>query len=230
MTATAAAVLLAAGSGTRSGLSTNKVFASLAGRPVLSWSLEAIRGACFGPVVVVVRPDEVSAVEALLAAETPGPDVRVVLGGATRSGSERNAMLAIGGEVRSGKVDVVAVHDAARPLAPASLFADTVAAAREHGGAVPGRRQDGLLSEDLLAYPGEVLAVQTPQAFRADLLMAVHDMAAARGFAGTDTAACVERFAPQLRIRALSGPATNLKITFAEDLALAERLVASGSW
>lgn len=228
MTPAAALVLLAAGSGTRSGLSTNKVFASLAGRSVLTWSLDAVRGdPGFGPVVVVVRSHEVPACEAVLGEQGSSHDVRVVVGGPTRSSSERNALLALREEVRSERVDVVAVHDAARPLAPASLFADVVAAARTHGGAVPGRRHDALLGADLLPYAGEVLAVQTPQAFRADVLLAAHEAAAAQGFEGTDTAACVERFAPDLRIRAVNGPATNLKITFPEDLALAERLVAS---
>jgi 2-C-methyl-D-erythritol 4-phosphate cytidylyltransferase len=225
---TAALVLLAAGSGARSGLSTNKVFAALSGRRVLTWSLDATRDLPgIDPVMVVVRPEEATAAERVLREESPGREVGVVAGGPTRHASERNALESIRSAVDSGEVDVVVVHDAARPLAPTAVFADVVTAAREHGGAVPGRLQQALLRRsDLRPFAGEVLAVQTPQAFGARLLLDAHDAAAAHGFEGTDTAACVERFAPWLRIHALPAPATNLKITFPEDLALAERLVA----
>jgi 2-C-methyl-D-erythritol 4-phosphate cytidylyltransferase len=225
---TAALVLLAAGSGTRTGLSTNKVFATLSGRRVLTWSLDATRDLPgMDPVVVVVRPEETKAAERVLRGESPGREVAVVTGGSTRHVSERNALEAIRSAVDRGEVDVVVIHDAARPLAPPAVFADVAAAAREHGGAVPGRLQQALLRRsDLRPFAGEVFAVQTPQAFAARLLLDAHDDAAASGFQGTDTAACVERFAPRLRIHALPAPATNIKITFPEDLALAERLVA----
>ena len=228
MTPSAALVLLAAGTGTRSGLATNKVFAVLAGRRVLTWSLDATRDvAGIGPVLVVVRAGEAETAERVLREESPGREVNVVAGGATRHASERNALEAIRSAVDDGRVDVVVIHDAARPLAPAAVFTAVIAAARLHGGAVPGRLQHGLLRrDDLSPYAGDVLVVQTPQAFGARLLLDAHDAAAADGFEGTDTAACVERFSPGLSINALPGPAANLKITFPEDLALAERLLA----
>lgn len=228
MSPTAALVLLAAGSGTRSGLAGNKVFALLAGRRVLTWSLDATRDVPgIGPVLVVVRGEEAEAAARVLREESPGRPVQVVTGGPTRHASERHALNALRPAVDSDEIDVVVMHDAARPLVSPAIFAEVVAAAREHGGAVPGRLQQGLLRrDDLLPYAGDVLAVQTPQAFDARLLLEAHDAAAADGFDGTDTAACVERFAPGVRIHALPGRATNLKITFPEDLALAERLVA----
>ena len=228
MSPTAALVLLAAGSGSRSGLAGNKVFAVLAGRRVLTWSLDATRDvAGIGPVLVVARAEEADAADRALREESPGREVRVVTGGATRHASERNALEAIRPAVYGGEVDVVVIHDAARPLAPTAVFTEVIAAAREHGGAVPGRLQQGLLRRsDLRPHAGDVLAVQTPQAFGARLLLDAHDAAHADGFEGTDTAACVERFAPGQSIQALPGPAANLKITFPEDLALAERLVA----
>jgi len=77
---------------------------------------------------------------------------------------------------------------------------------------------DGRLATDDLA------TVQTPQAFDAQVLLAAYDAAAADGFAGTDTAACLERYA-DVPIRAVAGERRNLKITFPEDLRLAEELV-----
>ncbi len=72
-----------------------------------------------------------------------------------------------------------------------------------------------------------LVAVQTPQAFRAAALLDAYTRAEADGFTGTDTAACVAAYAPDLRIHAVPTPATNLKVTFAEDLAVAERLAPS---
>jgi 2-C-methyl-D-erythritol 4-phosphate cytidylyltransferase len=225
---TAALVLLAAGSGTRTGLATNKVFATLGGRSVLGWSLLATRAeARFGPVVLVVRADEVEAARQVLADEDPGRDARVVVGGSTRHASEWSALQALAGDVRAGRVDVVAIHDAARPLASPELFASAVDTARLHGGAVPGRVQTTLLHRGSLhPYAGDLVGVQTPQAFRAGPLLAAYAAAEQAGFEGTDTAACLERFAPELVVAHLPAPPSNLKITFAQDLAVAERLLA----
>ncbi len=228
MSGRAALVLLAAGSGTRTGYATNKVFQSLAGRRVLVWSLDATRDDDgIGPVVLVVRADEVDAARYVLAREAPGRDVAVVVGGATRHASEDRALAVLAPAVQAGQVDVVVVHDAARPLSGAGLFAEVVAVAGEHGGAVPGRRQPAVLDrEGLVGHPGEVVGVQTPQAFRAEVLLAAYRAAAEAGFEGSDTAATVERFAPGVAVRHVPGPSTNIKITYAEDLALAEALVA----
>lgn len=227
MTPSAALVLLAAGSGTRTGLTTNKVFAMLAGRRVLSWSVAAISDvAGISPVVLVVRPQDMSLAADVLRADSPGRTVRIVAGGATRHASEWNALRSLTEEVRDGRVDVVAIHDTARPLAPPALFSEAISTARQHGGAVPGRVQPGLLERPgLRPYAGTAVAVQTPQAFRAEPLLSAYEAAARAKFEGTDTAACIERFSPLLRVRRFCGPASNLKITFAEDFAIAEAIL-----
>jgi 2-C-methyl-D-erythritol 4-phosphate cytidylyltransferase len=227
---TAALVLLAAGSGTRTGLAGNKVFAVLGGRSVLGWSLSATRDdPGIGPVVLVVRAEDVGLAARVLNEEDAGRRVRVVAGGPTRHRSEWNALQALAGEIRDGRVDVVAIHDAARPLAPSALFAEVVASARENGGAVPGRVQPAVLERpNLIPYEGDAVVVQTPQAFLAEPLLAAHEAAARAGFDGSDTAACLERFSPQTQLRYVHGAAANLKITFAEDLALAEALLVGG--
>lgn len=223
----AALVLLAAGNSTRTGLATNKVFAVLGGRRVLGWSLAAVRDdPRIGAVVLVVRAEDTQVAADVVREEGWDRRVRFVPGGRTRHASEWNALCALADEVRSGAVDAIAIHDAARPLAPATLFGDVISVARQHGGAVPGRIQPALLHRpDLHPYAGEAVAVQTPQAFRARPLLAAYEAAAREGFEGSDTAACLERFAPELRVRHLPGPASNLKVTFAEDLAAAESLL-----
>jgi 2-C-methyl-D-erythritol 4-phosphate cytidylyltransferase len=222
-----AVVLVAGGSGTRVGAATNKVLLPLAGRPVLAWS---VRTACSLPyvehVVVVAREADLDEVAALLREELPEErEVVLVGGGNTRHDSEWQGLKALRSSVERGEVEVVAVHDAARPLADAELFDATVRAAHRHGGALPVRAQPQLLAtEDLRPVDG-LGAVQTPQAFRAAALLDAYVRAARDGFTGTDTASCVAAYTDVV-VHAVPGPATNLKITFPEDVALAERLLA----
>jgi 2-C-methyl-D-erythritol 4-phosphate cytidylyltransferase len=215
-----AVVLLAAGSGSRVGAEVNKVLLPLVDRAVLAWSVRTVAGLPYvDQVVVVHRPEDLAAVRA------SAGDAQLVEGGATRHASEWNALQDLASRIDAGEVDVVAIHDTARPLAGADLFDAVVAAAQEHGGAIPVRSQPGLLA----ATPGSpvagpLVAVQTPQAFRAADLLAAYRAAARDGFEGTDTAACVERYT-DLTVRGVPSAATNIKITFPEDVALAERLL-----
>ncbi len=216
-----AVVLLAAGSGSRVGAEVNKVLLPLAGRPVLAWSVRTVAGLPYvDRVVVVHRPDDVTEVAAL------ARGARLVEGGPTRHASEWNALQVLAPDIDAGEVDVVAIHDTARPLAGTDLFDAVVAAAQEHGGAIPVRAQPGLLAATPGTTPrtGPLVAVQTPQAFRAVDLLAAYRSADRDGFEGTDTAACVERYT-DLTVWGVPSPATNLKITFPEDVDLAERLL-----
>jgi 2-C-methyl-D-erythritol 4-phosphate cytidylyltransferase len=229
--ARAALVLLAAGSGTRVGADTNKVLLPLAGRRVLTWSLTWTGGlATVVDTVVVIRPSDRDRVVEALSREAPGRPVRVVTGGPTRHSSELAALTALSPQIEAGAVDVVVVHDAARPLAGRRLFADVIDAAHVLGGALPVLPQPGLLPVNGGAPPVESLVtVQTPQAFRALPLLEAYRAAAREGFDGTDTAVCIQRFGG-LPVRGLPGTADNIKITFPEDLFLAERILAAHQW
>ena len=134
----AAVVILAAGSGTRVGGDTNKVLLPLAGAPVVAWSVrDALSVADVRRVVVVIRPDEEAAVAEALSPHLGDAEVLLVPGGETRHASEWAALRALAPDIESGAVDVVAIHDGARPLAGAALLATVVGAARDHGGAIP---------------------------------------------------------------------------------------------
>lgn len=232
----AAVVLLAAGEGRRVGAGTNKVLLPLAGRPVFTWSLRwAGTVEYVDTVVVVVREQDRPQVETALQAHHPDLDAVVVVGGDTRHGSEWNALQALAGRIDSGALDVVAIHDGARPLADDALFRAVIGEAAHRGGALPVRDQDALVPRETGAAAtgaaasgsvatGALVAVQTPQAFRAAPLLDAYRQAERDGFVGTDTASCVEEYT-DLRIHCVPGPATNLKITFPEDVALAERLL-----
>ena len=225
---TAAAVVLAGGSGSRLGADGNKVYLPLAGRPLLSWSLAAFaRAPGIGRLVLVTRPaDHGHAEQAVAAVHAIDRPVKIVDGGATRHDSEWSALRVLAPAIEAGQLDVVAIHDGARPVVSQRLIADALAAAREHGAAVPGVPLTGVSDHDLTPIAGTLVRVQTPQAFRADLLLAAYSQADADCFTGTDTAACVERYAG-IPVHCIPGDPRNVKITYRPDLALAERLLRS---
>ncbi|HEX7275981.1 MAG TPA: 2-C-methyl-D-erythritol 4-phosphate cytidylyltransferase [Acidimicrobiales bacterium] len=204
------AIVVAGGGGTRFG--GPKQFEDLGGRRVLDWSLAAAREACDG-VVLVVPADHVAGEEGPL----------VVAGGATRSASVRAGLAAVPDDV-----EVVVVHDAARPLAGADLFRRTVAAVRAGAdAAVPGlpvtdtvkRVEDGRVLETV--DRSRLVAVQTPQAFRADGLRRAH--AQGVGAEATDDAALVESLGGTVVV--VDGDPRNLKLTSPDDLVVARALL-----
>lgn len=230
----AAVVVLGAGSGTRVGAEVNKVLLPLRGLPLLAWSVRtALAVPGVDPVVVVCRPGERTEVAGALLPVVGDREVLLIDGGTTRQASEQAALDLLAPRVAAGEVDVVAIHDGARPLAGAALFETILATARTHGGAVPTHELPGLLPRDPTGVPApggpgtRLVGVQTPQAFRAAPLLAAYAAAAAAGFDGTDTAGVFARFAPgpDLRIHAVPSGPDNLKVTFAEDLAVAARLL-----
>lgn len=205
-------VVVAAGSGSRFG--GPKQLERLGDRRVLDWSLAAAEQASDG-VVLVVAAEHRAEIEATLGCSQSRPVV--VTGGATRSASVRCGLTAV-----PPSADVVVVHDAARPLASPALFARVVDAVRAGAdAAVPGvpvvdtirRRSGGVVSRD------ELVAVQTPQAFRAEALRAAH-----RGEPNaTDDATLVE--AAGGKVVVVPGDPVNRKITDPSDLAIARALV-----
>lgn len=206
------AVVVAAGSSQRFGRP--KLYEQLAGRRVLDWSLDAARQACDG-VALVVAPE-------LVAQAEPGADL-VVAGGATRSASVRCGLAAVPTDA-----EVVVVHDGARPLAGAKLFAAVLEAVRAGADgavcAVPVadtvKRVEAGRVVDTVQRAG-LWAVQTPQAFSAAVLRRAH---AGAGEA-TDDAGLVEAAGGTIVV--VDGDPYNLKLTGPVDLVVAEALVAT---
>jgi 2-C-methyl-D-erythritol 4-phosphate cytidylyltransferase len=221
----AAVVIVAAGSGTRVGAGVNKVLLPLGDRPVLAWSVrDALAVDGVRRVVIVVRPADRTAVAEALAPHLGAAEVVLVDGGATRHASEWAALQLLAPAIEAGELDLVAIHDGARPLAGVALFEATLESARTHGGAIPVVPVRDLLTTGLAPVAGELGGVQTPQAFRADHLLAAHRAAAVSGFEGTDTAAVLAEHG-NVAVAAVPGSPANLKITFPEDVTLAERLL-----
>lgn len=226
----AVGVVLAAGIGSRVGADGNKAYLQLAGRSMVCWSVAAVAATAeIGRTILVFRRGERDRVEHLVATELPDLPIEFVEGGDTRHGSEYNVLSHLSADIESGTVDVVLIHDAARPLAGPEMMTSAVDAARRYGGAIPV-----LVAGDVARTgPGGALGsiseslvrVQTPQAFRAAPLLRAYREAAASGFEGTDTASCVERFT-DLPVHSIAGSAQNFKVTFAHDVQVAEQLLS----
>ncbi len=226
----AAAVVVAAGSGARLGGAGNKAYLPLAGRPLVAWALRTCAEVpAIGRLLLVVRPQDRELAERTVRREVPAP-VELVHGGATRHDSEYHALRHLRPEIRTGEIEVVAIHDGARPLADARLFAETLEVARRDGAAVPGIPLEDAVAADpdggaiVATGSHRLVRVQTPQAFRAGPLLDAYERAAVDGFTGTDTAACVERYGG-LAVRWVRGDPRNVKVTYPRDLMLAERLL-----
>jgi 2-C-methyl-D-erythritol 4-phosphate cytidylyltransferase len=220
----AAAIVVAAGRGERLGAGRPKAFVALAGRPMVSWSLDAIAAAGIPRAVVAVPPGHGAAAEAALggAAGDFPLGFAIVEGGATRSASVRNALAA------AGDVDAVAVHDAARPLASAELFTATLGALENADAAIAAARVTDTIKE---AGPDRVVvrthdrsrlwAIQTPQAFRTDVLRRALDAPDDVLAAATDDAWLVERAGGSVHV--VESAPDNFKVTTPHDLAVAEQ-------
>jgi 2-C-methyl-D-erythritol 4-phosphate cytidylyltransferase len=225
----AAVVVLAAGAGTRVGAQVNKVLLPLAGVPVVARSVRTARGvAGVERIVLVVRDGDQEAVRAAVepSLDEPGPDVAMVVGGATRHRSEWAALAVLAPAIESGEIDVVAMHDAARPLATAELYDAVLASAARVGGAIPVARLHDLVASDGSALPDALVGVQTPQAFRARELLGAHLAARADGFEATDTAGILAAYT-DLAVVAVDSGEQNPKLTVADDFVVAGALIAS---
>lgn len=232
---THAGIVLAAGSGTRVGNSRNKVYLPLAGRRIVTWSLEVFRKIPgIGRLVLVVRDDDRELAAEVLDRELPGVPVDLVTGGDTRHESEYRALLHLAGEIERGVIDVVLVHDAARPLAPVRIVEEVLATAMRTGSAIPALPCEDVVGVDehgRMSHAGRsgMVRVQTPQAFRGGPLLSAYQAAASDGFTGTDTASCVERY-EGLPVQVVSGDPRNIKVTYADDLFTAELILTTSGY
>ncbi|SDB49364.1 bifunctional 2-C-methyl-D-erythritol 4-phosphate cytidylyltransferase/2-C-methyl-D-erythritol 2,4-cyclodiphosphate synthase [Belnapia rosea] len=216
-----AALLMAAGSGTRFGADQPKQYLPLLGRPVIRHAAEALLAE---PGVELLLPVCAAGEEARIAALLEGlPVLPAVAGGATRQASVRAGLEALAN--RQPPPEAVLVHDAARPVVPRGTIPALLAALRGAPGAIPAQPVADTLKRAEGGVIGETVPraglhrAQTPQAFRFDALLAAHRAAGAEA---TDDAQLLELAGE--RVVLVAGSETNVKITFPEDL---ERVAGS---
>ncbi|MBA2255565.1 MAG: 2-C-methyl-D-erythritol 4-phosphate cytidylyltransferase [Chloroflexi bacterium] len=219
--AIADAVVVAAGASSRMG-GIDKILAPIAGRPLLAWSLDAMRAASsVRRVIVVARSEQV--VDLRATSWVLSADAEIIAGG-----SRRQVSVAAG--VRAATADLVLVHDAARPLIAASLVDRVARTAALHGAAVPVVPVSDTLKRVTATRVGETVdraglaAAQTPQAARRELLVAAYTRHDPNGLTEfTDEAAMLE--ADGVSVALVEGDPVNLKVTLPADLAHAEALL-----
>ena len=223
-------IVVAAGRGARFGSAIPKQYMPCAGRPLLCHTLEALTAANeYCAVTVVIHPDDRDLYDSTLkqlsvkaaAAMTPP-----ALGGATRQQSVRNGLRAQAGT----RPDVVLIHDGARPFPSKGLISRAIEAAQAHGAAVPATPLTDTVKQvdaegRIVASPerASLRAVQTPQAFRFDLILAAHDRAARADL--TDDGAVAEAAGHATFV--FEGDPDNTKVTTMQDLRDAEARLTS---
>jgi len=225
-----AALVVGAGRGERLARGSPKAFVPLAGRPLIAHALETLAAVPEIERVVPVVPAELRGEFAVrLGALAKHPKLAPpVSGGATRQDSVRAGLASL-----PDGFDLVAVHDAARPLLRAEDASRVVAAAGHCGAAILAvpvedtvkRARDGEILETLPR--GELYAAQTPQVFRVDWLREALAKAASAGRQGTDCAELIEALG--IRVRIVEGDPGNRKITHKGDLEAAQRLLEQRS-
>src|SRR5215211_3177134 len=217
-----AAVVVAAGRGERLG-APEKVLLPLAGRAMLAWSLAALESAeTIGPIVVVAGAHTLDAVGRLVRDEGFAKVKAIVAGGERRQDSVGAGLAAL-----PAGIEVVVIHDGARPLAESELFDRCAVAAAERGAAIAATPvADTLKQVAEGAITGTVdraglWAAQTPQAFRLELLRRA--LAASSGETVTDEARLCETAGVPVSV--VPASLANLKVTHAEDIPVADALL-----
>jgi len=214
-------IIPAAGSGTRFGGDVPKQFQPLGGKPLVQRVVERF---LFDPVVTrVIVPVMEKLVDAVKS--SPGERVTFVAGGDTRLQSVIRGL-----EAAAGEFDLIAIHDAVRPFFSLDTFHATLDAAREHGAAFPGISLPDTvhqIANEAIAKTLDrsvLVAAQTPQCFRADVLREIVTRAGREDANATDEAGLAAKYGHHVHL--VRGDSINFKITRPEDLVMAERIFA----
>ncbi len=226
------AAILAGGTGRRAGFSTPKQLLMLGGKTVIEHSVAAFSAASqIDEIVVVMTPGLTGEVASLLARGGQHKVTQVLAGGDTRSASAQRALGALG----SAECNVL-LHDAARPLISECVINSCVAALRSYeavGVTIPS-------SDTIVVTANTVITqmpsrdglhrCQTPQGFRLSIIRRAYELANADPeFTATDDCGVVLRYLPEVPIAVVPGSERNMKITYRDDIAVAQTLLESGA-
>jgi 2-C-methyl-D-erythritol 4-phosphate cytidylyltransferase len=222
------AIIAAAGAGTRMASDRPKQFLQLAGTPVIFHTLKPFEECDSIHEVIVVLPAEESAGFLSMAGKFGLRKLaRVVPGGATRADSVKRGLMAI----RSATAEIVVVHDGVRPFVSVDEISSTIDAAKSEGAAIlvaPVTDTIKQVSDQQIVKTLDRSSLRralTPQCFRYELLRQAYQQADVNDPSLTDESALVERLG--MHVSVVEGSSRNIKITTAEDLAIAEAILAT---
>ena len=230
------AVVLGGGVGQRLGAGMPKQLLTLGGTTLIERCVATFEAAPgVDEILVVMARGYTGKVEALLGEGGYRKVTGVIEGGQTRPDSTRAALAAIAAGGADGDDCGVLLHDAARPLVDQRIIADCVAALAEHdaaGVAVPASdtmvvTADGVMRS--MPRRETLHRCQTPQCFRLPVITRAHELAAADpGYSPTDDCGVVMRYLPDVPVHIVPGSERNIKVTYPQDLTVAEALLAPG--
>ena len=232
------AVILAGGSGKRSGFSRPKQLVKLGGRPLIAHSIERMQShPLIDEIAVVTSADCVSEIEALVNRERYSKVRKILLGGKERHDSSVSAIRSYEEEAAKSPLSLV-FHDAVRPLVSHKIISDVIEALKHYSAidvAIP--------SADTIIVTDEITNTisqipdrthlrmgQTPQAFHYNVIKTAYDRALAdKDFKTTDDCGVVLRYMPEARIFIVAGATNNLKLTYADDLLVIDKFLQTGA-
>ena len=216
------AILVWAGIGQRMG-NIDKTLLELQGKHILLYSVEAFeRCSLIDEIIIVVREEKIPEIQAMIETSLHPKVKKIVAGGDSRQASTYHGL------VQVEDSDIVLVHDVARPLVMQEIIEEVVTWAKEFGWAIPWlpisdtiKKWNGFV--DGTIDRNHLYRVQTPQGFQTSILKKSYESALSDGFIGTDEASLVERIGGKIKI--VPWNSKNLKITYPEDLILAENFL-----
>jgi 2-C-methyl-D-erythritol 4-phosphate cytidylyltransferase len=225
------AIILAGGTGSRSGLSYPKQFAPIGGKPLIGHTLSAFqKHVQIEAILCVCHADHTDVLRGILESCAISKAAAIIPGGATRQGSVYNALTGFPFDPD----DILLIHDAARPFVSAASITGVLEAAAERGSAnlcVPATdtiiETDGKGSIVRIPDRSKMMCVQTPQGFRYEILKNAHERALSRGdVSATDDIGLVLENGEHPGI--VEGDHANFKVTTARDLIIADALLSRG--
>jgi 2-C-methyl-D-erythritol 4-phosphate cytidylyltransferase len=218
------AIIVAAGSGVRMNMKKNKAFLDIAGIPTIAYSLIAMqKSRQIDEIIVVTKEENILLVSDIAKEFAIEKLKKVIPGGERRQDSVCNGLREAGG------ASVIAIHDAARPCVQVESIDAVVKLANRRGAATLAVRvsdtlkrvKDGVIVENVDRL--DMWAMQTPQAFRYDVILRAHENAIEKNIRATDDAFLVQQLGIPVYIE--NGSRDNIKITTFEDLDVAEGIL-----
>ncbi|MFC4323864.1 2-C-methyl-D-erythritol 4-phosphate cytidylyltransferase [Litchfieldia salsa] len=222
-------IVLAAGQGKRMNAGRNKQFLMINSVPLIIHTLKLFEeDECCSGIILVINEKETDEIESLLQEYLFNKEIKIVAGGKERQDSVYNGLKALCGE------EIVLVHDGARPFVKIPFIHSLVDMANTHGSAVlgvPVKETIKQVAEDSAIIKtidrSDVWSIQTPQAFKVEIIKQAHQKAAEEEFLGTDDASLVERLGKNVYI--VESDYKNIKLTTPEDLLFAEAILSNWS-